>query len=931
MGGKSGQTTGYWYRVAYHAGLAVGPIDAFLEFRAGDRTAWAGEITDSTTFHIEARNLFGGEKDQGGISSDVDLMFGEATQQPSVYLRTLGQYLEDRGSNGGLLPYLATMAGAQPPADPTGKVPAWRGFTTLAFKGGYFGAMNPYPQRPSYKFRRILKGWDNDTCWYPERAAVPVDQETRFGVYWKVKFIALNDATDYSAPALDDSSWAQGSLPLISNGYIGSQAIADAGFVNQPGTVIPLSTNAWFRGHIQVADPSSPVPVALWVDNGAQIWVNGTKVIDFYSVAGGPGSDAIPASALHAGDNEVAIKYISDGSGESYFGIHIDLPSNLYGMNPAHLLYDSLTCAEMGREPIASIHDASFRAGADWFFGEGIGLCTCYDPSQESTEEFRQRICTVAGCGVNRSPVDGLWYLDVANGVYDLDSLPILTDDDILEFSEQPALKDSAANSISVEYFDPQKKTTVLTPPVQALALADSFGTIHQDTQYHEVPTGDLATRLAQRDLQSSVTPTRGFELTTTRKPYSWRRGIYFRLQTPKRGIADMVCLLGDVSSGTLKSGAIKLTAVQNIYSLPQVSFVQGEPGVDTRPSQIAIAIANQAVFEAPYFELVRNLSRADLDVLPDDAGYLMTVAADPSASRDYSMMVSTDGGNTYAAVGTAHWCPTAEIVEGDPLTGDAPATVFTLANGSLLDSVQVGSAALWEGVDRNHDEICRVDAIDLVADTVTLGRGCADTLPQLHAANSRIWFFDGYAGADSTEYTDGETLDVELLTNTGSAQLDPALATAMAVTFAGRQALPYPPAGLTLNGTAWHAVTSIDGALALAWKYRDRTSQADQLIDETAASVGPEDGVRYAVECYETDGTLITSRNDIGDDASSVVLNYTGVVRFVIYALSDVGTSLQKYDFTIAYAPPAGTDASSIGGAVYEPDEIIINGGGAP
>ena len=146
MGSSKGgaQTVGYWYEIAFHSGLGIGPIDAYLEFRGGDRTAWKGEALHSQTIRIDAENLWGGKKDQGGIVGPVDLMFGEPTQQPN-----------------------ARLAGIFGPQQP-----AWRGLATLAFAGRY-GAMSPYPQKASHKLRRIREGWDTE-CWYPGKAAIPM-------------------------------------------------------------------------------------------------------------------------------------------------------------------------------------------------------------------------------------------------------------------------------------------------------------------------------------------------------------------------------------------------------------------------------------------------------------------------------------------------------------------------------------------------------------------------------------------------------------------------------------------------------------------------------------------------------------------------------------------------------------------------------------
>src|SRR5690606_24863033 len=134
--------------------------------------------------------------------------------------------------------------------------------------------------------------------------------------------------------------------------------------------------------------------------------------------------------------------------------------------------------SDMGREPTANINTASLTAAADTLFAEGFGICTTHDPAQESVEEFEGRITKLIDGSFSRDPITGQWYLDLARGDYVLDDLPILTDDDILEFREQPSTLDNAINSVSITYFDPERKETITTPPVQARALIQDFGTI---------------------------------------------------------------------------------------------------------------------------------------------------------------------------------------------------------------------------------------------------------------------------------------------------------------------------------------------------------------------------------------------------------------------------------------------------------------------
>lgn len=884
MGKSSKPTIGYWYRVAYHHGLTTGPIDAFLEFRGGDKTAWAGEVTASGTISIDAPYLWGGEKDQGGIVGDIDLLFGEAAQAPNAYLKS--------------------VFGEQ--------VPAWRGFTTLVFKGGRYGAMNPYPQKPSYKFRRIKNGWDNDTCWYPERAVISSGSGEIFPAQmssWRYLQIGRTDAADYSAISFDDSAWPVGTAPFGSwqSGYGPSDIAAgapdglnsahayDARFAAKFATPWTTFTRLWLRSHFYLsAIPDGTITFTLFIEDHCTVWVNGVSVISTPADHdSGTGQQfTVASSNLVVGDNVVAIRCDDEAPGGGISATYVDCIMSadvVIGApgyaNPAHVLYESRTCDDMGREPTAVINDASLRAAADKLYAEGFGICPKYDPASESIEDFEKRICKLIGGSFSRSLVDGLWYLDLARGDYVLADLPILTDDDILEFKEQPTILDNAINSGSVKYFDPEKKQTIVTPPVRAMALVASFGTIHQTNEYPEIPTGDLATRIALRDLLTTATPTRGFDLTTTRRPYSWRPGQYFRLQSPKRGIADMVCIVGDIQSGQLKSGAIKLKATQDIYSLPATSFVQVEPGVDTRPPQTPLPIVHSAVFEAPYIEVVSAMSRADLAVLPPETGFAVAVAASPSSGLDFTMMVDP-GTGTYVDVGRGEWAATAVAF----YLGMAPfsQTDTILPNlalsGSKLDRVTPGMALLWDS------EIC-VTETDASTGSVRIRRGCADTVPAVHESNSFLWFYEVGMAYDSTEFTAGETINVKLLSNTGSQQLPLDFADPIALTFDQRQYRPYAPGMLRISDLTTSDAsypTDCVGELTITWAHRDRIAQADQLVDASMASIGPEAGTTYTVRYYLNNVLDHTESGIAGTAAAPYTLSGDGVARVEVWSERD-------------------------------------------
>lgn len=573
-----------------------------------------------------------------------------------------------------------------------------------------------------------------------------------------------------------------------------------------------------------------------------------------------------------------------------YAGLNIkqDAVGEFVAMNPSHILYFLQTQPGRGGEPIENMDDANLRAAADWYYAQGFGLCCTRKAANESPADFIRKIEQVAGCSFVRNPVTGKFRVNIANGEYDRDSLPVLTDDDVLSFKETPTVLTDAINSVSVRYRDPVKRQTITTAPVRALALIAAFGERHQTLDYPEIPTAALASRVALRELLGFITPTRKFELDTKSTTDSFERGQYFLLQLAKRNI-DMVCEVGEITYGNLRSGGNQLVAVQDTVRMPDGSYTETEPGVDTRPPQVALPISVQAAFEAPYFEVCRRLSRTELAALPDDAGYLIAAAADPGNSRDFTL--STDAGSGYEEVGYGDFCPVAIIADSaDPIT-EGP---FTLTDGQALVGVQIGDPGLW------GEEFCRVKAIDIGALTIMLGRGCGDTVGQTHVVGERIFFYASVDSAyDDTEYTDGELVHAKLLTNTSSEQVDPALASAMDVEFGGRQSRPYPPAAPLLNGEAWPS--EIFETVDVSWRHRDRVGQADKLADQGMANIGPEPGTTYTVRWF-LNNILVNTAAGVAGTGASFVPAVDGALRVEIEAQRDGLTSWQMQVIECVY-----------------------------
>ncbi|HBO7112635.1 TPA: hypothetical protein L4862_006496, partial [Pseudomonas aeruginosa] len=95
MGAKpKAQTVGFEYFFDIHFALGK-KIDEVCAIRASGKTAWKGSITSNGQVRINAPDLFGGKKGEGGLDGTLDVLFGEEDQ--------------------GVLPRLAAMLGGLVP------------------------------------------------------------------------------------------------------------------------------------------------------------------------------------------------------------------------------------------------------------------------------------------------------------------------------------------------------------------------------------------------------------------------------------------------------------------------------------------------------------------------------------------------------------------------------------------------------------------------------------------------------------------------------------------------------------------------------------------------------------------------------------------------------------------------------------------------
>lgn len=856
---KKKQTIGYKYFMGLHMGLCRGPIDSLRQIRVGGKEVWTGNATANTTVQIYRPNVFGGDEQEGGIQGPLDVMMG-APDQP-------------RNNR------LASMLG--------GLVSAFRGVTSVFFDG-LVCAMSPYPKEWEFLVQKTKKGWHEDECWYPEKchmltgtlditrnarvylaldvsrdmsdlyitalksaAKQVIDQLAAKSVTVRVRIVAFASTRTSiervaATGAADLKAFIDG-LPAVGSGlHLLSQGFADvpAFFTvsDDINVAVYISPGDW-RDFFEGKDTAFVVP---WVERTSNPPIE-VRGIGFAGTRG----------RLDEIDNSggvVPIIYGADVSGAVTAIMNAINSASLqvWAMNSAHILRRLYTDPIIGRGlPADRLDEASWRATADTLYNEGFGLCMKWARTG-SVEDFAAEVINHCGAVTYTSRRTGKIVLKLIRDDYGVGGLPLYTPDTgLLGFDDdQSAAQTTGVNEIVVKYVDvAQKKDSAVREKNLGAIMAAGGVTVSEEVSYLGLPTEALARRVARRDLQAKSGYIKRFTVRLDRRGADIMPGGVFRISDSLRGIDSMVLRAGRVEYGTGTDGEITITALQDVFGLPETVYREPEESGYKPPDTSIKPPVDATLFELPYRELVQVMTAAELDVMAPGAGYLHAAARQPTTlSQSFDVLTRVPPADYTEGAAQALFCPGGRLQAGV----DTQETAIVLTGATGLDDVNWGTTALIGG------EVVRIDGVDVGTSTLTIARGCLDTIPATHAAGTPVLCYDGWGADVTTEYTASVTVNAKLLTNVGDGQMTEDQAPELACTFADRAARPYPPADVTINSVRV-APAKLAGSVAIAWVHRNRVTQSDNVVGFREPGIAPEDGTTYTVRLVDrADDTLL-------------------------------------------------------------------------
>lgn len=544
-------------------------------------------------------------------------------------------------------------------------------------------------------------------------------------------------------------------------------------------------------------------------------------------------------------EKAVIVLQNTDGQIDGSADLTAEQLSNLrqiHAMNPAHILVECATNRDWGRQLTLSedLNLDSYRAAADTLFNEGFGLCFRYN-RQDGLDTFVQQILDHVGAVQYADLETGKLTLTLLRGDYSTDDLPLFTYDNgiIAVQDDDSASTTSNPNEIVVTWHDP---VTNADGEVRAqnLGAIQISGLNSSSVEYKAIPTHSLGARVAQRDLETAQSELTRLVIQFDRRGGILRPGGVFRVRLPDRNIDNMVLRVGKIEESD--TGVLTLTVVQDVFGLPSTSYSSGQQGSGwTPPDKAARPVSLQRLIELPYAVLASTVGQAELNYLSPESGYFGVMAVAPTTLSINYQLLSRAAGGEFTDRGQGDWTPSGTLTTETGRLG-------TVLYVDMAIFPAPGEALLID------DEVMRVDAVDVDNGTVTVGRGCIDTLPAGHSAGARCWAWQDALESDSIEYLAGEAAEVRLLTRTSTETLVASAAPVVSLTMNQRQARPYLPGNIRVNGSRYPSSVAAADSFTLTFAHRDRLLQADRLIDCTEGSIGPEPGVEYVATLIRLD-----------------------------------------------------------------------------
>lgn len=568
-------------------------------------------------------------------------------------------------------------------------------------------------------------------------------------------------------------------------------------------------------------------------------------------------------------------------------------------MNAAHIVYECLTNDEWGMGyPISTIDDAQFRQSADTLFAENFGLCLQWT-QQSSIKEFIQTVVDHVGAAVRTDQKTGLFQFKLFRDDYNVGTLALFDEDNIisLESFERPNWGETT-NEIVVNYTN-MLEGSVKTIYAQDLAnIAIQSQVVSASREYPGIVSDDIAARIVIRDLKAVSSTLVKVTLLINRKAYELSKGDVIKFNWAEHGIIGMALRVLTVDTGDLLDGTVRVEAIEDIFGLPNTSYVATQVHNWQDPSAAALPITDFKHYELSFWDIATTLTAADLSQLDEFSSFVGATASSPGVGQyGFSIAAQPD----YEFIEEEDFCPSCL------LTTNLNRVLNTISYTSEqnIEAVEVGTYAYLD------NEALEILSINTTTKVITVKRGILDTIPVVHSSGSKIWFSELYMSTINTEFTLGDSISYKLLTIGSFGALNQALAPTNAINLVGRFGRPYPPANVLVNAEYYPlTVETTNGQFTVSWVHRNRLTQTASFIGFYEGNVAIELNVEYNLVVRKSlDNSILFQQLNIVDSFCSINLQIgTYDIIIEVESVRSSLASMQKFVHECEFIYPEAT-----------------------
>jgi hypothetical protein len=265
------------------------------------------------------------------------------------------------------------------------------------------------------------------------------------------------------------------------------------------------------------------------------------------------------------------------------------------GMNPAHIIYQTLTDTEWGMGLPADRLDAtSFTEAADLLYSEGFGLSLMWN-QQTTIEDFLSEVINHISAALAFDRTTGKYRIKLIRGDYDAGTLPVYgpeTISRVTSYSRQGW--GETVNELTLGFTDGTTlKDTSVT--VHDLANVKAQGVrVATKVDFPGITDAVIAQKVAIRELGARSTPLGKITFTVNRDLWATKKADVFKISWPALGIAEIVVRVLRIRQGTLANGELEVEAVEDIYA-QALAIYTSQPAPGTPPADTTVDEENDS------------------------------------------------------------------------------------------------------------------------------------------------------------------------------------------------------------------------------------------------------------------------------------------------------------------------------------------------